>query len=80
MSQLSLVLLVALGLVASGAATTRILVVKDIKEFVVKNPGVHLQPMEKQVVPAKAREAGSLTVRYNLGARLGGKLKKKKNK
>ncbi|KAH8323795.1 hypothetical protein KR067_001027 [Drosophila pandora] len=74
MSQLSLILLGCL--VASGAASvlpsTRILVVKDIKEFAVQHPGVHLQAMEKEVVPSKAREAGSLTVRYNLGARIGG--------
>ncbi|KAH8314794.1 hypothetical protein KR074_011212 [Drosophila pseudoananassae] len=79
MSQLSLIVLGALlgCLVASGAAgvvpSQRILVVKDIKEFVAQNPSVHLQAMEKKIVLPKARDAGLLSVRYNLGARISGK-------
>ncbi|KAH8236887.1 hypothetical protein KR026_005684 [Drosophila bipectinata] len=78
MSHLSFVLFGALlgCLVASGAAgvvpSPRILVVKDIKEFVAQNPSVHLQALEKEIVLPKARDAGLLSVRYNLGARISG--------
>ncbi|KAH8409121.1 hypothetical protein KR009_008328 [Drosophila setifemur] len=80
MSQLSLILLSALlgCFVAGGAAgvlpsvNARITVVQDIHAFVAQHPGLKLQPMEKHLVEGKARDAGSQTLRYNLGARMQG--------
>ncbi|EDV46599.1 uncharacterized protein LOC6550162 [Drosophila erecta] len=79
MSKLSLFLLSALlgCLVSGGAAgkirvaSTGVRVVSDIHEFAAQHPGLQIQQMEKELVPGKAR-AGSLTVRYNMGARIPG--------
>ncbi|XP_039497901.1 uncharacterized protein LOC120455594 [Drosophila santomea] len=79
MSKLSLFLLSALlgCLVSGGVAgkirvdSTGIRVVNDIHVFAAQHPGVQIQPMEKEIVPGKAR-VGSQTVRYNMGARIPG--------
>lgn len=83
MSKFSLILLSALlgCLVSGGAAgtirvdTTGIQVVDNIHVFAAQYPGLQIQQMEKEIVPAKAR-VGSQTVRYNMGARIPGKLPK----
>ncbi|XP_016930784.1 uncharacterized protein [Drosophila suzukii] len=77
MSKYSLILLSALlgCLVSGGSAGTigvdrsAFQVVKDIHIFAAQHPGLKIQALEKQIVPGKAR-AGSLSVRYNLGARI----------
>ncbi|XP_016967064.1 uncharacterized protein LOC108035825 [Drosophila biarmipes] len=77
MSKYSLVLLSALlgCLVAGGSAgaigvdRNEVRVVRDIHIFAAQHPGLRIQPLEKQIVPGKAR-AGSLSVRYNLGSRI----------
>ncbi|XP_043659805.1 uncharacterized protein LOC122624362 [Drosophila teissieri] len=79
MSKLSLFLLAALlGCLVSGGAAGKIRVdsagirvVHDIHAFAAQFPGLQVQPMEKEIVPGKAR-VGSQTVRYNLGARIPG--------
>ncbi|KAH8367828.1 hypothetical protein KR084_003291 [Drosophila pseudotakahashii] len=77
MSKYSLILLSALlgCLVSGGSAgalrvdSNEIRVVRDIHVFAAQHPGLRIQPMDKHIVPGKAR-VGSLTVRYNLGARI----------
>jgi len=83
MSKYSLILLSALlgCLVSGGSAGTigvdrsAFQVVKDIHIFAAQHPGLKIQALEKQIVPGKAR-AGSLSVRYNLGARISSKFPK----
>ncbi|XP_017002407.2 uncharacterized protein [Drosophila takahashii] len=77
MSKYSLILLSALlgCLVSGGSAgalrldSNEIRVVRDIHVFAAQHPGLRIQPMDMHIVPGKAR-AGSLSVRYNLGARI----------
>lgn len=80
MCKMSLCLLVAVFgcLLASGLAGVSrdasyvdrdIVVVKDVRDFAAKHPGLKLQRMEKQISLGRS---ASVSVRYTLGARLSG--------
>ncbi|XP_060662494.1 uncharacterized protein LOC132795654 [Drosophila nasuta] len=78
MCKLSLCLLVAIfGCLIAGslAGVNRdsyvhrdIIVVKDVRDFAAKHPGLKLQRMDRQ--PVSARAAAAQSVRYTLGARI----------
>lgn len=80
MCKMSLCLIVAVFgcLLASGLAGVSrdanyvdrdIVVVKDVRDFAAKHPGLKLQRMEKQISLGRS---ASVSVRYTLGARLSG--------
>lgn len=84
MCKLSLCLLVAVFgcLLTSGLAGVSrdasyvdrdIVLVKDVRDFAAKHPGLKLQRMEKQTTSSLARSAdSSVSVRYTLGGRISG--------